>query len=76
MLMKVHKIINPLSPNSEQHQFYPSDIRRLSRTKSMRINKMITERKIFDMLSNSLNYFFKEMYGDHSGEFVYVDIRA
>ena len=42
----------------------------------MRINKMITERKIFDMLSNSLNYFFKEMYGDHSGEFVYVDLRA
>ena len=36
----------------------------------MRINKMIAERKIFDMLSNSLNLFFKEMYGDQSGEFV------
>ena len=62
--------LNPLSPSSDQHQFSPSDIRRLSRAKSMRINKMITERKIFDMLSNSLNLFFKEMYGDQSGEFV------
>ena len=27
-------------------------------------------RKPFDLLSNSLYYFFKEMYGDQSGEFV------
>ena len=50
-----HNKINPLSPNSDQHQFSPNDIHRLSRAKSMRINKMITKRKIFDLLSNSLN---------------------
>ena len=38
----------------------------------MRINKMITKRKIFDLLPNSLNQFFKEMYGDQFGEFVCV----
>ena len=62
--------LNPLRPNSDEHQFSPCDIRRLSRAKSMRINKMIAERKIFDMLLNSLNLFLKEMYGDQSGEFV------
>ena len=36
----------------------------------MRINKMITKGKIFDLLSNSLNSFMKEMYGDQFGEFV------
>ena len=36
----------------------------------MRINKMITKRKIFDLSSNSLNWFYKEMYKDQSGEFV------
>ena len=39
----------------------------------MRINKIITKRKIFDLLSNSLNQFFKEMYGDQL-ENLYVDI--
>ena len=36
----------------------------------MRINKMIKKNKIFDLLPNSLNQFFKEMYGDQFGEFV------
>ena len=31
---------------------------------------MITLEKSFDLLSNSLNYFFKEMCGDQFGEFV------
>ena len=31
---------------------------------------MILKRKIFDLLSNSLNSFLKEMYGDQFGEFV------
>ena len=62
--------LNPLSPNSDQHQFSPNDIHTMSREKSRRINKMITKRKIFDLLSNSLNSFFTEMYGDQSGEFV------
>ena len=42
---------NPLSPNSDQHQFSPNKIHRLSRAKSMRINKMITKRKVFDLKS-------------------------
>ena len=37
----------------------------------MRINKVITqEKKCLDLLSNSLNSFFKEMYGDQFGELV------
>ena len=47
--------LNPLCPNSVQNQFSPNDIHRLSRAKSTRINKMILKRKIFDLLSNSLN---------------------
>ena len=42
---------NPLSPNSDQHQFSPNKIHRLSRAKSMRINKMITKTKVFDLKS-------------------------
>ena len=44
----------------------------------MRINKMITKRKIFDLLPNSLNQFFKKMYGDQFGEFVcgYWDLKG
>ena len=34
--------INPLSPNSDLHQFSPNDIRTLSRNWVMRINKMIS----------------------------------
>ena len=37
---------NPSSPNSDQHQFSPNNIHRLSRAKSMRINKMITSGKM------------------------------
>ena len=32
-------IINPLSPNSDQHQFSPNNIHALSRDKVMRFNK-------------------------------------
>ena len=32
-------LLNPLSPNSDQHQFSPNDIGTLSRGKVMRINK-------------------------------------
>ena len=39
-------IINPLSPNSDQHQFSPDNIRTLSRDMVMRINKMITKEKM------------------------------
>ena len=37
----------------------------------MRINQMITKRKVSDLLSISPNYFCKEMYRDQFGEFVY-----
>ena len=48
-------MINPLSPNSDQHQFSPNGIHRLSSATSMRINQMITKRKISDLLSISPN---------------------
>ena len=38
--------VNPLSPNSDQHQFSPKDIHRLSREMVMRINKMINKEKM------------------------------
>ena len=60
------------NPFSDHHQFSPYDIHRLSRDKVMRINKMITWEKCFDLLTNSLNRFFKEMYRDQFGEFVFV----
>ena len=47
--------LNPLSPNSDQNQFSPNKIHRLSRAKSMRMNKMITKAKVFDLNSNTLN---------------------
>ena len=44
---KVHHVMfNPLSPNSDQHQFSPDNIRTLSRDMVMRINKMITKEKM------------------------------
>ena len=64
------KPFNPLCPDSVQNQFSPNDNHRLSGAKSTRINKMILKRKIFDLLSNSLSSFFKEMYGGQFGEFV------
>ena len=42
----------------------------LPREMIMRVNKMITKEKCFDLLSNSLNYFFKEMYEGQYGEFI------
>ena len=64
------KSFNAVSPNSAKNHFSPNDIHRLSRAKSVRIDKMITKRKIFDLLPNSLKSFFKEMYRDQFGEFV------
>ena len=63
--------VNLASPDSYQHQFSPNNIHMLSREMIMRVNKMITkEKKCFDLLFNSLNYFFKEMYEDQYGEFI------
>ena len=38
--------VNPLSPNSDQHQFSPNNIYTMSRDNVMRINKMITLEKM------------------------------
>ena len=38
--------INPLSPNSDQHQFSPNNIHMLPREMVMRVNKMITKEKM------------------------------
>ena len=37
---------NPLSPNIDQHQFSPNNIRMLPRETVMRVNKMITKGKM------------------------------
>ena len=61
---------NPLSPNSDQDQFSANNIHTLSTDKLWQLIKWSTMRKYFDLLSNSLNSFFKEMYRDQFGEFV------
>ena len=50
--------LNSLSPYSDQHQFSPYNIHTLLREMVVRINKLITCEKCFDLLSNSLNYSF------------------
>ena len=39
-------VVNPLSPNGDQHQFSPENIHTLSKEKVMRINNMITKEKM------------------------------
>ena len=46
--------INPLSANSDQHQFSPNNIYTLSRDKIMRINKMISKEKSFSKFSQQI----------------------
>ena len=53
-----------------QYQFSPNNNHKSFREKVVRIDKMMTEGKSYDLLSNSLNKVFKEMYGDQSGELV------
>ena len=45
LLNPAHSSLNPLSPNSNQHQFSPNNIHRLSSATPMRINQMITKGK-------------------------------
>ena len=61
---------NPLSPNSDQHQFSPNNIHTLSKERLWELIKWSPKRKFFDRLSNSLNSFFKEIYRDQFGELV------
>ena len=44
--------INPLSPNSDQHQFSPNNILTLPREMVMRVNKMITKEKMLLSVNN------------------------
>ena len=44
--MQFYITFNPLSPNSDEHQFSPSNIHTLSKDKVMRINKMIIKDKM------------------------------
>ena len=62
--------INPLSSNSDQHQFSPNNIHTLSRDYVMRIDKMITKEKMPSSFINFSQLIRKEMYGDQFGEFV------
>ena len=62
----VHHYINPLSPKSDKDQVSLNNIHTLLRE----LIKWSTKRKCLDLLSNSHNLFFKEMYGDQFGEFV------
>ena len=50
------KLLNPLGPTSDQHQFSPNIISRSSRVKVMRITKLITKGRTLDLKPNSLNY--------------------
>ena len=45
-LLHFYMLNRPLSPNGDQHQFSPDNIRTLSRDTVMRINKMITKEKM------------------------------
>ena len=54
-LNRVESCFNPLSPNSDQHQFSPNNILILSTDKAMRINKIIATEKCLDHLINSRN---------------------
>ena len=62
--------LNPLTPNSDHHQFSPNNIHMLPRKWLWELIKWSLKRKCFDLLSNSLYWLFKEMYGDQFGEFV------
>ena len=73
MSLSVFHCCIPLSPNSDQHQFSPTNIHTMAIEMVMRINKMLTsspKRKYLNLLSNSLNIFLKGMYEDQFGEFV------
>lgn len=57
-------IFNPVSPNSDEHQFFPNDIHMLAREMVTRFKQMITPEKMFWSL-NSLNLIIsKDLYVD------------
>ena len=62
--------LNPLSPDSDQHQFSPNNIHMLPREMVMRVNKMITKGKMLWSFTKFSQLFFKEMYEGQYGEFI------
>lgn len=54
----------------DQHQFTPNNISTSARERLWESSKWSSKRKCFDLLSISPNQFFKETYGDRSGEFI------
>ena len=68
-------VFNPLGPMSDQHQFSPNDISRSSRVRLMRITKLITNGKMFDLKPNSLNHSLKKCM-KISLENLYLDLEA
>ena len=63
-------VLTLLSPNNDQDQISLSNIHTLSRDKLWELIKWSLKRKCLDLLPNSLNLFFNEMYRDQFGEFV------
>ena len=61
---------NPLSPNSEHHQFSFNNIHTLSREIVTRINQMITKEKMLRSVIKPSQLISKEMYEYQCGEFV------
>ena len=63
-------VLTLLSPDSDQDQISLSNIHTLSRDKLWELIKWSLKGKCLDLLPNSLNLFFNEMYRDQFGEFV------
>ena len=70
MSLSVFHCYIPLRPNSDRHQFSPNDIHTYQVKWLWELIKCSPKRKYLDRLSNSLNLFWKDMYGDQFGEFV------
>ena len=62
------RVVNLLSPKNDQHQCSPY-ISTKVKWKSYK-NNIVKRNTSFDLLSNSFDEFFKEMYGEQFGEFV------
>ena len=61
---------NPLSPNSDQHQFSPDNIHMLSREMVTRVNQIITKEKMVWSFIKLSQLISKEVYEYQCGEFV------
>ena len=61
---------NPLSANGDRHQFSPNISKDCEEIMLWELINWSLKRKCFDLISNSLNTFFKEMYRDQFGEFI------